>query len=389
MVKYGYLTIDISSPFPTTQYGHLSQIEKLSTYHERLFARAFYLRNESCAVLHLSIDVLSVDNDLWQEIKTRAKEVLNEDDLEVITSSTHTHYANNINDPSYRRYFVQTIAEGLNALTFHEYDELEAGYQTVKFDKVGRSRISGYESGNEYLTLLRLYHKEETLLNIIIHNCHPTILNANVPYFSSEYPGYILKALKERFPHEDFTFMLGASGDISSRFTRKGQDYDSLTELGDHLIERIIALKEEKISRQALGLSYTSRVLPYEHTFAPIDLSHIRSDLTPREMETIEFGKIMRAELDKNHHSLDCRIIDEAHVGKLTLGKFNLIFYPNEIFSAYLDHINLDDSMIVSCSNGYGPYILPVSFPYITYEMFIDTLTDQTKASIINLLKTI
>ena len=89
----------------------------------------------------------------------------------------------------------------------------------------------------------------------------------------------------------------------------------------------------------------------------------------------------MRSKLDRD------LVNKSAILAKLSLGKDKILFYPNEIFSAYLDYINKDDTVFVSYSNGYGPYILPLDFPYITYEMFTDTLDRDTKERIIKALK--
>ena len=80
---------------------------------------------------------------------------------------------------------------------------------------------------------------------------------------------------------------------------------------------------------------------------------------------------------------------ENVQVGVLDTGSIRIIFYPNEIFSEYLNYINLDTTYLVSYSNGYGPYILPIGFEHITYEMFIDTLSVKTKKDLIELLKTI
>ena len=75
-------------------------------------------------------------------------------------------------------------------------------------------------------------------------------------------------------------------------------------------------------------------------------------------------------------------VIHDALWASLEIGEFRIIFCPNEIFSDYLNCLNLENSMLVSYSNGYGPYILPVDFPYLTYETFTDTLTRETKEKI-------
>ena len=54
-----------------------------------------------------------------------------------------------------------------------------------------------------------------------------------------------------------------------------------------------------------------------------------------------------------------------------------------------MNYLDLDKQLLVSYSNGYGPYVLPIDFKYITYEMFTDTLTKETKERIIETFKTI
>ncbi len=92
-------------------------------------------------------------------------------------------------------------------------------------------------------------------------------------------------------------------------------------------------------------------------------------------------GQIMRQNIDLSKANA------HAIVGSLDLGGYKLIFFPNEIFSAYLDDLDVKRCMLVSYSNGHGPYILPIAFPYVTYEMFLDTLDDDTKRRLRAILK--
>ena len=106
-------------------------------------------------------------------------------------------------------------------------------------------------------------------------------------------------------------------------------------------------------------------------------------------METIRLGQIERAKLEKTANMIFGKLIEEALIVSLDLGSVKIIFFPNEIFSHYMSYIDLDKEMLVSYSNGYGPYVLPIDFEYITYEMFTDTLTRETKEKIIEILQTI
>ncbi|MBO7676602.1 MAG: hypothetical protein J6S49_03710 [Erysipelotrichaceae bacterium] len=388
-MEYSFKKINIEAPFPTTQCGHSCQVEELSEFHDHLYARVLSFRNEGNWIIHLSMDLLAFDLEHRNMLEEFLRDHYKDDRIQVITSTTHTHYANSVRNPKYVEYLHELLCKEIITMEYREVEDVTSSYQRLHTTAVGKSRISGHEENNEYLCLIRFYEKENNFLNIIYYNCHPTILFANVPFFSAEYPGYVLKKLEERYPDTDFSFLQGAAGDVSSRFVRDGQTYDDVEKLGNRLLEDIDKLLSEDARRVPLKLDYKTVIIPYEHEFTPIDLSKIRTDLSDREKETIRLGQEQRAKLEESANKIFGKLNDRALVGALDIGSVKIIFYPNEIFSRYMNYLDLDKEMLVSYSNGYGPYILPLDFEFITYEMFTDTLTRKTKEKIIETLKTI
>ena len=388
-MQYGFLKIDIRSPFPTTQCGHSCQVEKLFDYHDPLYARVFSFKDEDHFILHFSMDLLAFDLEHRNELQEYFQGYYNDKKLRVITSTTHTHYANSVRDPEYVKYLCDLLKKETVKIGFREISDVKVSYQKLHTTAVGKSRISGYETDNETLGLIRFYEEGKEFFDLLYYNCHPTILQANVPYFSAEYPGYVLRKLEEAYPDRDFSFLQGAAGDISSRFVRDGQDYEALQKLGDALLKDIDQLYKEDPEKKELALQYKEAEIEFDHEFTPIDLSKIRSDLSERELETIRLGQIERAKLEKKNNAIFGSPIQKAIISALDLSAVKLIFFPNEIFSAYMDHIDLNKELLVSYSNGYGPYVLPIGFKYITYEMFTDTLTQGSKKRIISTLQNI
>ena len=388
---FSFKKICIESPTPTTQRGHISQTYLLDEYHDHLYARVAGIKDKDTWLIHVSLDLLSFSMEKWSKLQTLVREAYHNDSIKLITSSTHTHYANNPDDEKYLPWLMNTLVEGIISMEYQEYEEVETSYQYIPCQVVGKSRISGYETNNEYLCLLSFYSKGNNFFNFIVHNVHPTILKATTPFFSAEFPGYLLKKLEDTY-NTNFTYTSGAQGDISSRFTRDDQTYASVEKLGNNLFEevkKLLATSKENL--KPLNLEYKATPFTYQHSFTPLDLSNIRSDLSERELETIEFGKIMRERLKKRveEEGLENAVITDMQVVKVSFGSISFVFFPNEIFSEYLNEFNLDEKMLISYSNGYGPYVLPIGFPYVTYEMFTDTITDDCKRELINIFKTI
>ena len=385
-MKYAFKKINIESPFPTTQCGHSSQTELIYEYKDHLYGRVVSFKDETHWIYHVSLDLLCFTLQARNELQNKIREHFKDENIIVITSATHTHYANSARNPEYVSYCIETLYKGMIAMEYKEKKEITSSFQRIHTTVTGKSRISGYETGNEFLCLLRFYEEEDNFLTILINNCHPTTLQANVPYFSAEYPGYVLRRMEETYPDENFSFIMGPAGDISSRFVRKGQDYEAMCELGEELYKAAKDLKEKEAVRKPLKLDYKEVDLHYDHEFAPIDLSDLRNDLSEREMETIKIGQEMRENLKTKGSLIFGQLPDTVRVASLDFGSIKLIFYPNEIFSDYMNLFDLDKTYLVSYSNGYGPYILPIGFEHITYEMFIDTLSVDTKKRMIETL---
>ena len=379
-MEFSFKKICIEAPFPTTQCGHSCQTVELTTFKDHLYARVFSFRNDSDWIMHISFDLLACTIDYRNELQKEIREKLNNQNIHLITSATHTHYANSVRTPKYLDWLKPVLVDGIASMVYEEVGDVTTSYQRIHCPVVGKSRISGYETNNEFLVLIRFYANGNNILNWVINNCHPTILQAMVPYFSAEYPGYVLKKLEENHSGTNFTFANGAAGDISSRFTRSGQDYEAMCELGDKLVNEVEKLLKEEIAQKPLTLEYKEEDMVYEFDFSPIDTSRIRADLSERELETIKIGQQMRAKYAESEEKTFLGMpLGKQVLSAWNLGSLKLIFFPNEIFSEYLNELDLNNTYLVSYSNGYGPYVLPPHFEYLTYEMFIDTTSENTK----------
>ena len=386
---YSFTKINIEAPFPTTQCGHSCQTEKLFSYHDHLYARVAGFKSSDFWIIHYSLDLLAFDRKQRDRLQAFLQDAYQDEKIRVITSTTHTHYANSVRDPQYVEYLCDLLAKQTLQMEYREIDDVTTSYQHLPSKAIGKSRISAYEEDNETLGLIRFFTKEDNFFTIIYYNCHPTILEANVPYFSAEYPGYVLNKLEEKYPGTDFTYLQGAAGDISSRFTRDGQDYEALSKLGDKLLQDIAYLYEQEAKKVPLVPQY--REIPFKvvNEYTPIDLSMIRSDLSERELQTIRIGQEMREKRQKEANGIFSEPEDELLISVLDLASVQLIFFPREIFSYYMNFLDLNRQLLVSYSNGYGPYVLPPDFAYVTYEMFLDTLSNDSKKQLIGILKNI
>ncbi len=66
---------------------------------------------------------------------------------------------------------------------------------------------------------------------------------------------------------------------------------------------------------------------------------------------------------------------------------YNLLFFPCEMFSEYLNNIDVNKGMLISYTNGYVPYTTSIDFAYIAFAAFLDSLDDDIKRGLIAITK--
>lgn len=380
IMKYSTTTISINPPFKIKQSGFLQQTDEILLVNDDLNARIVSFEEADLTIYLISCDNLGFPISVQNKIKEKCENILNKK-CEVILACTHTHFAADPENLDYQEFCIDKIADACIQLRYIE-GNLGYSYTFEPFDKVGFSRISNY-SANIMLQILSIFDNNKRIINFIIYNCHPTVMNCDTPFFSAEYPGYILEQLSLSNPGEYFTFMQGADGDVSTRFTRQSQNYEGVKHLGDILINKIQnSLNKTPQLYPFTKFDYTSTYVPVTHSLLPINLDDIPANLTPRELETIELGAIVRNDILNHPEVLDKGVV----VSCLKIGEIHLIFEPNELFSFYISAINLENSILICYSNGYSPYVTGFDDNFITYEKFTDTLTLESKHAIYDAL---
>ena len=365
---------DITPLKPVRQAGFIQQTEKISEVKDRLYASVIALENNGEVLYFLNADSIGMADSIRQRILDNVREEGRTTYL--MLSCTHTHFAADPRDPDYAEQFIRQASDMLASLSFSEVKDLRYSFAREPYEGVGKSRLSRYPSAFVYLYVISLYDGDKRLANIVVHNCHPTVMDGYTPFFSSEYPGQLRSRMEREYPGEGFLFWQSAAGDISSRFTRPDQSYESMCLLAEGLfreVKKMISLPKE--TYPAAGFSVTEETIPIRHVFEQIDVSVMPEGISEREKETILIGQKVRQDLAKKVDTLP----KEVRLTNVSLSDLNVVFCEKELFSAYLGYLSSDRSVLVCYSNGYGGYVTPPGFDELTYERFTDTWSDETK----------
>lgn len=383
-MKYSYKKIKINAPFKTTQYGHIQQTYLVSEYKDNLYARVYAFKSDDNWLIHACCDLIDLSEDIRNEIQDKVRKHYYDESINFVLSVTHTHYANNPYDNKYKAFLIDTILNGLYDMEYSTLENVEVSYRKIHATPCGKSRISDYETNLEFLSAVSFYNNGNNFFNIIIHNCHPTTLSATSNFFSAEYPGILMSKLEKEYQDTDFIFLQGAAGDISSRFTRTGQEYKDMLINADNIFKETTKLLNKEEVRKPIELKYNEERFDVKHNVDHIDLTNIRNNLSDRELQVIEYGKQIREKLIK-----DGNFIKQAIVACVDFGVVKLVMSGNELFSGFMKNMNLDERMLVCYTNADWAYVTPKDFHLITYELFYDTWDIESKNKLEYLLETI
>lgn len=223
----------IDPPFPVNR---MLREEKHQAVSGHLYCRiaALYPEND-LPFYHVSIDTV----ELWKDREDRITQVITEAlgrDIHCICSATHSHNCPCMTtDDAYVDYVLDVIRQGVAEIPLHTYREVQYQYQYRYFDKVGKSRVMDYVTPHLYAETLSLYGDGRRVLTFLMHNVHPTTKELWVGDFTAEYPGYCIEQLRQEYPGEFFTFLLGPAGDTSPHFVRKDRSYEEMIRLAELL----------------------------------------------------------------------------------------------------------------------------------------------------------
>lgn len=381
-MKIGFYQFVINPEFPV--YRMMGGEKHMAVYDD-LHCRILVIDDGKKPLYHVSVDTVEIFRWYYERIKDVIEKHIGKEII-LITCATHDHFCPGLtNDENYQEFLLKLIEENLDNIEMKEYQKVEYSFTSEFFDKTGTSRISIQPSKHIYAQTLCFYGDGKRIGTILIYNSHATTMRMKTGNFTSEYPGYAINRLKYLHPGEFFTFMLGPAGDISSRFTRKSQEYTEIYRLGELLVQEYEKeLSMEPVQHEIKELKYEEYDLPMQYELPDLSKYIVPENMSQRERETIEFAK----KKDKfTQEQLDAQPKTTKMSHLILSPEFSLILEPFEMFSSYYDYINMDTCALITIANGFGHYIPSIDEKYLSFESVGDIVSRETKENICTLFR--
>ncbi|MEA2529207.1 MAG: hypothetical protein QOG89_851 [Thermomicrobiales bacterium] len=390
----GWLAGAAVRPFPvavgTPMAGYMARTGPANGVHDELTVGALALRFGDERLAIVAADVAAVDCALVDEVA----EAAGLDRTELVLCASHTHSGpagvvprlhpadEDRSTPELRAAFVATCAAAI--------EEARGRMEPVAL-LIGARETSGLAANRNdpdgpfdpRVLVLATRRPDGELGAVLVHfACHPTILGADSRLVSAEFPGALRRSLRALVDGDGqapvVLFANGAAGDVSTRFTRHGQDVAEVERVGAGLAAAAVAA--------LAGARPVDGPIRYGRQRVPLpprsldDPAAERAEIEGVGGELVSAAERRKAETRAQGAALLARLVEAGpeairaalDVEAWALGDVVLVAVPGELFAslgARIAAASPSPTLVLGYANGYVGYLADeAAYAAGTYE---------------------
>lgn len=405
--------VDITPPVGTPMEGYAARKGVSLGIHDPLLGQLLLLKAGEKRLVLISLDLLGVNLDFTQQVRMGIQQAIGAPLEGTLIACSHTHSGAagflpphpGISLPQAPDLQQMTARKLIGAAIW-----AEQRLQPARLG-IGRGSVAGIalnrndpEKGlvdNELVLLSVEDVRGNPLAVVMNHGCHPTVLGYDNLYFSADYPGAARMTLRRIYPETTFLFTNGASGDISTRFTRCEQTYREVDRMGRLLAGEVLKVMQAIKTQPDVELNAkTVEVDLRFRSFPPVEVARQEKERLQAELEAMReagaaHGAIRRAitRLEGANgqllmaQELAGRTSNRSQMQALTVNELGMIGVPGEPFTRTVLDIKAASpkaaTIVISYANDYQGYFPDaISIQEGSYEALISPYPAQVAESL-------
>ncbi|MEA4811668.1 MAG: neutral/alkaline non-lysosomal ceramidase N-terminal domain-containing protein [Anaerolineaceae bacterium] len=400
--------IDITPPIGTSLEGYAARTQPSIGIHDPLYASLIFLKLGNEEILLISLDQIALSAVVSEHIRAAicAQTNLKPEDILIVCTHTHAGPSGYISrfpmlSDSIDPFLVDLLSRKLAGAAL----ELSTRLQPVSLE-LGRDAIFGLGRNrndlknelqdHELLVLVMKSVEGQALALWVNFGCHPTVLGYENRLISADYPGAARKAIQRQYPGLVWCFSNGAAGDISTRFTRRGQNFAEVERSGLLLAGSVLKAMQtaEPMKVDKLSGKMQQIELPLRE-FGSVETARSKAKALEQSWQEMKASGEASAELRKAMTKAEGAqaqvMMAEFYAGRksipsyihfIKIGAFDIIGIPGETFTRTVLEIKaLGDgqgTVVCSYSNDYCGYFPdPISVQAGTYEALVSPFSEH------------
>lgn len=353
--------------------------------HDDPLAVSLLIEIKDIKLLFISIDVIMISASKADFIKDRICEILPLKKENIIINAIHSHsLANGFTDeilfgtPDNPEYFQYACSQIIASV-----QDLNQKLETVRIE-IGTTKVHGYYSKRSDKTLpfednallIKFLKEDQVIASICNFNTHATVLGPKNMMLSSDIIGAVRSHMAQELGVVPYT-ITGASGDISNRQYRQGNDFQELERVAKGIYDNLkdidnyseVKIDSVKMSEYDYHIAYDNTAY-YEEYQKGIDEANevlMKKNISPDEW------KLRTSEKTILENKMNIKEVDFHVKGKvLTLSDLTIVTFPGELaskFGLYLRSLSPTKYfMIIGYADDYEGYFIEAEEYGKTYE---------------------
>lgn len=407
---------ELCIPKNTPMAGYIDRSSGSLGVHDSLYTKSLAISDGSKKIVLITNDMLSVDREIVDFVSKGIKEKYGLDEENVFICASHTH-----SGPSICQWKYSDDCENLPPQVRKLKDEIKSSILENALKsleslkpvniKIGHSqntdvacnRIDPKYEADTSMNIIKIDDYSGNTISLIInYSCHPTVMGADNLLISADYPGSLMKKVEEKFIGSTALFINGACGDVSTRFTRKSQNFLEIERLADVLYESVLrALDHMKPVEGKVSCLKQMVTFPFKAVESYDDTLKLYQE-AKKAVESADDNKCSAAEkrkiitryqgaailLELQEYLKNKTSIDE-YIQVMKIGKLLVIGFPVELFTEYglkLKQLLGPQNVIISCytNNLLGYMYTPASLASGDYEALSSPFAADTGEKIVS-----
>lgn len=217
--------------------------------HDHLYASCLYLDNGREKMAIITMDILYFSRKYVKSVRRKISQNTSIPEGNILISVSHTHSgpwaAGRLDMEALEKgddvdkEYVEDLNKKLVDLAARAYSSTFNASVGTGFTICGKEKgIGGNRRDPEGPTDPKVWviavkeGSSDLRAAVVKYALHPTVLHEDNNLVTADYPGYIRDYLMQKEPDINLLFMQGTSGDQSTRYFRKGQDFKEAKRIG-------------------------------------------------------------------------------------------------------------------------------------------------------------
>ncbi|HEU4234806.1 TPA: hypothetical protein VVL78_001343 [Streptococcus pneumoniae] len=401
-MKVAYHKIPIPVQLPCHMEGYVDRVSSKIHDHPQLVS--FILQGETTIVYHV-LDVILIEKELANRLQNAINQKFQIPIEQVFIAATHTHSSVKISNyllPSYppEAELLDKIEELVlenTAICLANLKESQANYREISTGHLYSNRNDPSHPFNDKAYAIRFEDtNQQPIFELVNIACHPTVLAPEVTEISRDYVG-VLRDDYEKATGVPLAVLIGEAGDVSTRHTRKGQDFSEVERVGK-IISQLLQNEKNSHLLDLSGMHLRQKTV--EFTYKPQedqDLLMTRK-LYQEQLKNLEGSK--QGEIISDFlRMIDKKLQKESltltvPISVLDCKDWQILQFPSEILSDFglkIREQSQKKQAIHAYTNGFMGYAVPEHLYGKVYESAVSEfprgIADQLIEQLITLSK--